>query len=146
MKPLSQSFLINLLSFLFFPSLSLAQYQVPSGLGDLPDDADQSLSWVCRSGDDAVLIEAKQDTAWQSITKQKGWSCQQGTPDVPTGALKFSCEPTNTDFLGNLTFTWLSGTDEQKLMGQWMHQLADEQAMICQMAKVELWDSEENTP
>ncbi|MEA5511622.1 hypothetical protein VB715_17755 [Crocosphaera sp. UHCC 0190] len=135
---------------LLFTSLNLsAQLRAesnPNNLDDLPNDPGQMLSWTCNYQEDGILVEAKNDKIWKDIIEKKDWNCQQGLSDTPTGTLKFTCEPTDDGIISLLTITWLQGTDENRLMGQWIHQFADEYNMICRMAKVDFWDQDITTP
>ena len=108
-------------------------------LGDLSNDPEQLTSWNCRNQEDSILVQVKKDNTWKSIIEQKNWTCQEGLSDIPTGALKFSCEPTEDGIISILTVIWLTGKDQNKQMGQWIHQFSDEYNMVCSMAKVELW-------
>ncbi len=122
--------------------------QIPTNPGrnadidDLPNTPDQLISWTCIEGDKQIQVEVKNVPTWQAAIAGDRWQCQQRIADVPPNALKFSCEP-STDIIGILTITWLQGEDEQQQMGRWMHQFADQQNMVCQMAKVQLWEEEE---
>ncbi len=119
------------------PHQLLAETRIKN-LGELSNDPDQLTSWNCRNQEDGILVEAKNDKTWKSIIEQKSWTCQEGLSDIPTGALKFSCEPTEDGIISILTVIWLTGKDKNKQMGQWIHQFSDEYNMVCSMAKVEL--------
>lgn len=142
-----------IVSLIFFPLNLLAQssWQLvaesnPSNLDDLPDDPEQMMSWKCSDQDSSILIEAKDDNIWKSIIDPNSWNCQPGLSDTSKGNLKFTCEPTQEGMISLVTITWLTGNDQTRQMGQWLHELADEHNMICSMAKVELWDNDVTTP
>jgi hypothetical protein len=108
-------------------------------IDDLPNDPGQMMTWTCRNQEDGILVEAKDDKIWPSIIKSENWNCQENLSDIPTGALKFTCEPSEDGIISILTVIWLTGKDKNKQMGQWIHEFADEYDMICSLAKVELW-------
>ncbi|WP_107668488.1 hypothetical protein [Cyanothece sp. BG0011] len=112
-------------------------------IDNLPNDSDQMITWTCNNQGDTVVVEATEDQIWSSIIESNNWTCQQQLSDIPTGALQFTCEPTEDGSLNILTVTWLSGKDENKQMGQWIHQFAEEYNMMCSMAKVGLLDDVE---
>lgn len=140
------SYIFWVFSLPFFTLSLLVQSSVPlsaesnsDNLDDLPGDPEQMISWTCGNQNNRVLVEAKNDNVWKSVIEQNNWTCQEGLSDTSTGALKFTCEPTDEQMISLLTVTWLTGNDQDKQMGQWLHQFADEHNMICRMAKVELW-------
>lgn len=142
-----------MISLIFFPLNLLAQssFQLvaesnPSSLDDLPDDPEQMMIWKCSDQDSSILVEAKNDNIWKSVIDPNNWNCQPGLSDTSEGNLKFTCEPTEESMISLVTVTWLTGNDQTRQMGQWLHELADEHNMICSMAKVELWDNDVTTP
>lgn len=132
--------LLNLSLNLFAQTIDDPQIK---NIDDLSNDSAQMMTWTCNNQDDNIVVEAKDDQIWSSIIESKNWNCQENLSDIPTDALQFTCEPTEDGSISLLTITWLSGKDENKQMGQWIHQFAEEYNMMCSMAKVGLLDNDE---
>jgi hypothetical protein len=100
------------------------------GLDDITDQATQLMTWVCRKGEMAIAVEAKEMDNWQSlISKNSPWQCAQDIPTIPDNSPSFSCESSTT--MGLITVFWLAGEDGKTQMKTWMNDLANNQNLVC---------------
>lgn len=115
--------LLNLIS-----SPVLAQSQ--TNIDDLPNLPQRMRTWRCSQGNQAIAVEAKDDSLWKEIIETNGWQCSEQLSVIPDNEHQFSCEPTEGDFIAIITTTWLEGKGGQQQMQTWMNALQSKD-MTC---------------